>query len=194
MWELIKDILTSPFGSFASVLSVFGLAFWAAVKVGGYIEKFRILDKLEASIDKIKDDLSIIKAYMDVSQAKNDPFSKRESPINLNDKGVKVSSEIEAAKIINRTWERISISIKSRLVEMNDANSYTIQEVCFDIGKSYSKYFDAASMENIKTYAFKEGYNLVDFDLLFGIEIRNRYFQEGGLSIGEIDVHDPAKS
>ncbi len=48
-------------------------------------------------------------------------------------------------------------------------------------------------MSMIKTFTFNEGYNLSDFDLLFGIEIRNKYFKESDIKIEEVDQHDPAK-
>ena len=193
MWSLIKEILTSPAGSFASVFAVFIFIIWAAVKAGSVLEKYKLIDKMESTLDKIKDDMSIVKAFMEVAQRNSNPFAQSQSPINLNKKGVEVSNNLKAKEIINSVWDKISSKVSGEISIVKERNSYSIQEICFKIGKSYSKYFSSSDMDRIKTVAYDEGVDLSSFDLLFGIEIRNRYFLENKIGIEEIDKHDPAK-
>ncbi len=99
MWEIARDILTSPFGSFASVFGIVIFLLWLAVKAGSITEKFKLVNKLESSIDKIKDDMSIVKAFIEIDNRNNNPFAQRNSPISLNDIGRKVSEQLQSNQI-----------------------------------------------------------------------------------------------
>ena len=72
------------------------------------------------------------------------------------------------------------------------SNPYDIQQVCFEIGRRYSKLVTDVEMQVIKTYAYKSGYNLYDFDPIFGVRIRDRYLSQKGIEISEIDIHAPS--
>ena len=182
MWDLIKEILTSPFGSFGAVAAVFGLLFWIAVKAGAIMEKYKVIDKIENNLETIKDDLDL---------RKNDRLTQSKSPISLSEKGKDVSKSLDAHKIVKASWNIIETEIKEQIRQQHDQNPYTVQEICFQIGRNYSKYFSPKHMDNIKTFAYEEGYNLSDFDIMFGVIIRDKYFNERNITISDIDKHDP---
>jgi len=189
--QTLKEIFTSPAGSFASVLAFLLFILWLAVKAGKIIERFKIVDKLETAIDKIKDDISEIKAFMKVFLEKSSEFTQTSSPRNLNEKGHEISDKINAKVIIKSQWSQIEKDVKLNLKETD--NPYTIQQACFDVGKHYSKYTTPEQFDMIKRIAFNEGHNLYDYDILFGIEIRDRYFTEHKINVREVDIHDPAQ-
>ena len=199
MWGLIKEILTSPFGSFASVFAASIFIIWLAFKAGSIIEKFKLVNKLESAIESIKGDLSSIKArievfqnWMEVFQKNSNPFAQQKSPVSLNKKGIEVAKKISADTILNKCWSKISAKIKEELDKRQDHNPYTVQEICFAIGQSYSNFFDKDDMDKVKTVAYHEGVDLSAFDLLIGISIRNRYFDENNINVKNVDKHDPA--
>ena len=188
MYDIIKDILTSPAGSFGSMFALILFIAFLIYKAGRIVEKFGIVEKLERNIEKIKEE---IKAFMNIIRQKYNPLAQNESPITLTKQGENVSNALNIKRIISSNWDDINKKIK-RVLKKDD-NPYSIQQICFDIGKRYSKIVSESEMDYIKTYAFKHGYNLYDFDIVFGLEIRNAYFQQEGITISDIDAHDPGK-
>ena len=209
IWDLFKDILTSGLGSFGTGFGLTVFILWIAVKAGKIIERYKaidkgvnklesnidkivdklesnidkIVDKIEGSIDKIKEDISEIKAHIAVSKRNDNLLAESKSPISLNDKGESVAKKLQAKKIINNVWDKIATEIDLNLSKEQESSPYTIQEVCFKVCESYPKYFTKEDMNHIKDVAFKEGTPLSAFDLLFGIEVRNRYFEENNIVI-----------
>ena len=143
----------------------------------------KTVGKLESNIDKIKEDISEIKAHINFSKRNDNSYAKSQSPISLNDKGELVAKKLQAKKTINNVWDKIVTEIDLNLSKEQESSPYTIQEVCFKVCESYPKYFTQEDMNHIKDVAFKEGTPLSAFDLLFGIEVRNRYFEENNIAI-----------
>lgn len=191
MIDLIKEILKSPAGSFGFVAGVLGLIGFVVYKSGGLVQKFGIVDKLEKSIDKIKEDIAEIKAFMSIIRQKQNPLAETKSPISLSTQGEQVSSDLKIKRIVTNNWEQINEKIKSCLKK--EDNPYNIQQICFDMGKKYSEIVSKEELDYIKTYAFEHGFNLSDFDIVFGIEIRDTYFKQENLAVASVDAHDPGK-
>ncbi|MCH7770145.1 MAG: hypothetical protein IIA49_03890, partial [Bacteroidetes bacterium] len=176
MFDIIKEILNSPAGSFGSVLGVFLTLTFLIYKAGRIVEKFELVKKLEKSIDMIKEDIAQIKGFISALGQKSSDFIKSKSPITLSKAGSKVSNELKIKKIIETNWEEVNKRIKQNLV--NEVNPYNIQQICFAIGKKYSEFTSESELDYIKIYAFNAGKDLYDFDILFGIEIRDAYFKK----------------
>lgn len=188
MFELLRDILTSPAGSFGFVFAVLGLLFYIAMKAGTVIEKFRSVPKLSDNIDKIKEDIAEIKAFIQISRQDNNKFVKAHSPLSLTEKGEMVATDLHIRDILNRQWSSLCKQISTKLNEGH--NPYDIQEVCFEIGRTYSKILTENEFENVRLYAFKNGHNLADYDLLFGIVLRDMYFKEKNIKVEELDKYE----
>ncbi len=191
MLDFLRELLTSEYGSFGFVFALLCLVFWLVFKSGKIVEKFSGVEKLENNIDKIKEDISEIKAFISVIRQEKSQFAKSHSPVSLTEKGVKVSKDIYIKRAIDRNWSNLLKEIKNALKEEN--NPYDIQEFCFQLGNKYSKYISEDDFDIIKKYAFSKGYNLSDFDIIFGIEIRDKYFSENNINVIDIDIHDPNK-
>ena len=189
MLEIIKEVIQSPAGSFGSMFAVVCLILFLTYKAGKIIEKFKVVNKISSAIDAIKDDISEIKAFIQVYRQTNNPFAQSQSPINLTKKGNEVSDELFVKRIINDNWKSISSKIKKKLKK--EDNPYDIQEICFEIGEKYSKIMSENDFDHIKKYAFNQGHNLSDYDIIFGIEIRNKYFDSEGYNVKEVDKYDP---
>ncbi|QMU63939.1 MAG: hypothetical protein GKR88_06275 [Flavobacteriaceae bacterium] len=191
MLYLVKEIFKSPAGSFGSMFALCCLIFFLVYKAGKIVERFRVVDVLKGSIDKIKEDISEIKAFIQVFKQSNNPFAQAQSPISLTEVGSRVSDDINVKRIIDKNWGALEKRIKSELKK--DFNPYNIQEICFEIGEKYSKITSEEEFDFIKNYAFKKGYNLSDFDLLFGVMIRDNFFEKERINIKNIDTYDPNK-
>jgi hypothetical protein len=191
MLDLFKDIFTSDAGSFGSMFAIFALFFWLAYKSGKVIEKYKIIDTILGSIDKIKDDISEIKAFMKVARQDSSGLAKAHSPISLTKKGNGVYNDLHVDRAICAKWENINKNIKDRLKE--EDNPYDIQVICFEFGENYSRFISNDDFDFIKKYAFNKGYSLSDFDIIFGISIRDKYFSENNISVSDVDNHDPNK-
>ena len=75
----------------------------------------------------------------------------------------------------------------------DDSNPYDVQKACFSVGTNYSKFLIGDELDRIKDVAYEQGYILPDFDIVFGILIRDRYFEENDIQKDDVDKHDPGK-
>lgn len=192
MWEIIQEILKSPAGSFGFVFAILCLLFFLVFRAGKIVEKFSSVTKLESNVETMKQDIMDIKAFITVFRQENSKFSQRRSPISLSEEGDRVSKVINAEKIIARCWPVLQKEIKEKLD--HTSNPYTIQQICFDISKHYMDYLDSNEIDMIKKVAFQEGHNVTNYDIIFGIMIRDKYFKENNINVSDVDKHDPAKT
>lgn len=189
--DFIIKIFTSPAGSFGTAFAIFVLLFYLTIKAGRIIEKFGLVEKLEKAIDSIKDDISEIKAHISVINSRYSELVTVKSPISLSEKGETVAKKLKVKDIINTKWDSVLNRIKASFKTEN--NPYNIQEACFEIGKTYSKLVTKEQFDFIKTYAYENGHSLSDFDVLFGIIIRDKYFDSENIDVEEVDTYDPTK-
>ena len=199
MLDLLHQLLTSPAGSFGFLFAIIilggWLIHWVTKKVseiqsehGGFT---RSVDKMERSIDEIRKDMSFLKGSIDVMKSGNlNSLLQSKSPVTLTDKGKEVAQELKANEIIARTWERI-YEILER--EISDKNAYDIQQYCIEqVSVEPEKFFDSASITALKNFAFMQGNPLQLYTRMLGVIIRDKYMSIKGISIDEIDKHDPA--
>lgn len=191
MFDLLREALKSPAGSFAFVFAILILAFWLVYKFSHYNTKFKSVEKLENNIDKIKDDISIIKGFMDIFRTQNNPFAKSQSPMSLTVLGEKVREDVGAEKIVISHWEEINKMLTSKLPQKS--NPYDIQVCSIKIGAELLKTLPPVELDTLKSYAYKNGHLLSNYDIIFGVIIRDNYFKINGIDLSEVDKHDPTK-
>lgn len=212
MLNLIKDILTSPAGSFASVFSLFALAFWLVhwitkkvttidnshenIKQKNEATDKKINDycsKQDQNMDEIRKDIAFLKAMIDIFKS-NPPqqVAQSHSPISLTEYGLQVANELNADAIIARNWERIMADLEQNV---KDKNAYDIQQYCIETTTvDLSKFIDAEAINTVKFKAYNEGRPIAFYAPIFGIKIRDRYLKEKGMSVEEIDKHSPSSA
>lgn len=210
MLNLIKDILTSPAGSFASVFSLFALAFWLVhwitkkvttidnshsnIKKSNEdaIKKIdKYCDKQDNNMDEIRKDIAFLKAMIDVFKSNpSQQVAQSHSPISLTEYGQQISTELNADEVIARNWDRIREDLESNV---KDKNAYDIQQYCIETTIiDLSKFIDSDAVNAVKVKAYNEGRPVAFYAPVFGIKIRDRYLKEKGISVEEIDKHAPS--
>lgn len=213
MIDFLKEALKSPAGSFGFIFALLMLAFWVVHIVTKWSAKITHIDELDkkidssitnldakfdkrtdksdGKIDSIKESILEIKAFIAVFKENNNQFVASKSPVRLTEKGEQVSRDLNLETLIERHWVNIEASLVGVLNK--DSNPYDIQQESFKIGAKISSFLNDAEIELIKTYAFKQGQNLANYDLLVGVCVRDRYFKKHSIDIEDIDKFDPNK-
>lgn len=196
-FNVIKEIISSPGGSFASVFSFLSLIFWLIYFVTKNITKFNTekgiinnsIGKMETNIDSIRSDLSYLKGTIDIIKSNSNPLAKSNSPVSLTELGLKVAEDLKAEDLIAHNWEKI---IKTLDTEISDKNAYDIQEYCKQTAAvQLEKFLNADDINKIKEYAYKQGNNLYYYSIIFALLIRDKYFKYKGINLDDIDKHSP---
>jgi len=206
MAEILKNSLLSPFGSFASILSLLLLAFWLVYWVTKKVTTInnshdglvKTNNKIEANIDEIRKDLSYLKGSFDfIKESFNifkkgaSPMAESFSPIRLTDIGKEKSKIINAEEMIARNWDKIYDNLEENI---DGKNAYDIQQYCMDTAAMYpDKFLSDADIDSIKMLAYREGNPLLYYSPLFAIPIRDKYLSIKGINVSEIDTNDPSK-
>jgi len=215
MLELFKNILGSDYGSLGFVLGLSLLSFYIVWLISKYKEKFdnfqkkhndskndfdskllgteerleKSVTKLDQTIDTIRTDLSEIKGYINLQKNAKTGYAEAHSPLSLTDKGMETAKKLDVDVILNREWKKVKTDIKNELG--TDSNPYDIQEICFSLGNKYFSYLNEKETDHTKNIAFSEGVDLSAFDIIFGIKIRNKYFEEHDIDTNKIDQYKP---
>lgn len=196
MEEKVFDFISATFGaSVAIVVVVLLLAFWLVYYITHRVtciqKDHSILEKstqkTESHIDEIRRDLSYIKGSIDIVKSGAPTLMQSHSPISLTDIGREVAKELEADILIGRNWDKISTS----LLNVKDKSAYDIQEYCIETASvEPDLFFDAHTQHFIKDFAFKKGMPIQLYLRLLGVIIRDRYFEEKGINVTEVDEYD----
>ncbi|MDR1417092.1 MAG: hypothetical protein LBJ57_06720 [Prevotellaceae bacterium] len=206
MVNLVKELLLSPAGSFASVFSLFVLAFYLVHWITKKVTEIRTsqekiessvdsiyrrmdgrIDKIEAHINDIRKDMAILSAKVDVFQTEK--VAQRKSPISLTDLGLSLSEDLKAKDMIAKNWNKIWANLE---LNIHNKNAYDIQQYIFDTATiSLDEFLDKNDVDAIKTFAYKEGRPLAFYAMVFAIPIRDRYLKQKGIDIAAVDNGDP---
>lgn len=200
MWELLRDILSSPSGSFATVIGIGALLIWIVHFCTKKITKHECtiensqgqVGKLENNIDAIKSDISYIKGMIGLIQ-NNAPNSlvRSHSPISLTEKGIAIAEEIGIERMIASNFDEIVKFIEQGTLSRN---AYDIQQFLIETATiNPEKFFSKENMDIIKQYAFNAGQNLAYYGGMIGVIIRDKYFARKGIDANEVDRHDPSQ-
>lgn len=182
--KMSVENIISLVGVVLSLIGVVASLIYVAYKSGGFTQK----------IEKNREDINVLSADMKLLIEKvsriegflidknGAGFAVKESPLRLSKKGEEVSEAIEAVDIIEESWHLISEKIVKKGIT-KESNPYDIQKACFEIGDNYSDFVKEERFEPLKSYAFEHGHNLYDYDIIFSILIRDKFFFDNDLSI-----------
>lgn len=193
MTELLRDILASPFGSFASIFAIVAIAFylthWVTKKVTAYDVEHKFIkdktDKLESLLGDIKVDLKYLKA---IATDKGSDFAQAHSPISLTQKGEQVAEEIGVDKMIANNWD----NIVSTLDNIKERNAYDIQQFCIErMAIAPQTFLKESDVTKLKIFAYNTGRSIVDYSIIFAIRIRDKYFAIKDIDVNDVDVNNP---
>ncbi len=197
--EFLRQILQSEFGSFGFVAGLMGLGFWLTYWItkrvteinSSHSEIKKNLDQQNGYIDEIRKDISYLKGSFETMRKERTPLTQSHSPISLTDEGKKVAKEIDADKLIKVNWDKIRRELDENIKEQN---AYDIQQYCIETTSvEPEKMFDKDSLNKLKDFAYLKGDPLQSYLRMLGVLIRDIYMKEKGISLVEIDKHDPHK-
>ncbi len=194
MLEIVKTILESPAGSFAFVFALMVgagfMIFWVTRMLTQFEMKAGKIDKLEDSIDDIKEDLHFIKATLNILQSRDNSLTQAHSPVSLTAAGKEVAERMGVRSMIVSNWDKIFESIESEHLK----NAYDIQQYCIETATiKLEEFFTSKDIDKIKNFAYNEGKQVAYYGSMIGVIIRDKYFEVKGINTDEVDASDPTK-
>lgn len=168
-------------------------------KVAQLFTKYNLVEKVDVKTDEIIHRLADIGAKVDLIFSKGYlSFAKRQSPISLTQHGLEIFKELEIETLIEKHWPEWESRIRLQLAEREKAgkasNAYDIQQLCFELFKRFTELLTEAEVALIKEHAFKNGIDLILYDALFQIPVRDRILETLNLSIDDIEEYKPTNS
>lgn len=198
MWDILREIITSPTGSFAFILSLIIGIGWVIIKAAKFETKWsermqhseKKVDILDNNIQDMKSDISYIKGMIGVILS-NEPnaLTKSHSPISLTELGKKIATEMGIEQMIEKNWDKIYKCITDNAASKN---AYDIQQYCIETASIHLEYFICdEDLSKIKDFAFKAGKNMAYYGSMIGVIIRDAYFKHENINLEEVDKHTP---
>ncbi len=170
------------------------ISFLVVWKLSDVVSQFRFQKeknkKIDDNLDSIKDNMASVKATTDLLYQNHLQTVKSHSPMSLTEKGQQIADQLNLPVKVQNHWQ----DIKSAIDKLGPSNPYDIQVIALDSARScFDQTFTAEERDEIKLHAYKIGMNLLEIYPIIGILIRDKYLQEKGIDIGDIDKHDPRK-
>lgn len=150
-----------------------------------YHDKINGIDVVNAKLDGV---LQAIQLLSQVGSGKNKVIQSN-SPITLTDFGRNLAEELSMMKYINKNRGSISGYIEENSKSLNP---YDIQQLCFNyVLTNPEDVLTHEGYEKVKYKAFDIGEPVISLMQAASILIRDRYFKEKDMTVGDIDAHDP---
>lgn len=189
----LLDILKSTPGSFGTVFASVLIIYYLIYKFGAWSNKIKNTDdtikelkedikQTNITVTEIKGSIQYIKENVDNINSKlinyeNNKFAKSKSPISLTEDGKKIANELNADAIVDSYWE----NIEKYLIDKNintKSNPYDIQQECFNyVSTNFYKNLSETEMKKIKSIAYNNGDSIDNYDIIFGVVIRDKYLK-----------------
>jgi len=140
------------------------------------------IDLQTKRFDNLDYKFDVLKTTVDGAISKGG-FSKRRSPWELTDLGIKLAKDNNFYDMIDRAWDKISEELKS----LETINPYDLQNRSINIPfedavtQSPPKFFSEDDINRLKILAYKTDADLWESTRVIGILIRDRYFSENGI-------------
>lgn len=184
--DFLINILKSSAGSLGFVFGLLAVAFWSVYKIAVFSVKIGFIDKLEAKIDAIKDDISAIRAQMELIKQSKNQFAKSKSPVALTAAGTEVSGDLEIPGLVEEYWSTIENELGKILKETDSApNPYDIQQAAIAVGGKFFGFISRENSDHIKRYAYNKGHHISQYDMPVGVHIRDNYFKKHKIDLSE---------
>lgn len=192
--DILFDLLKSNGGAFAIVLSLLAVAVWAVNRVSVFGVKIHYIDKIDAKIDAIKDDISVIKASIELTRQSKNQFAKSKSPVTLTDAGIEISRDLEIPRMVEEQWISIEAYLEKLLKESHsNPNPYDVQQAAIAAGGKFLEWISKDQLDRIKRYAYDKGHDISQYDMPVGVHIRDYYFKRHNIALSDVDKHTPNK-
>jgi len=148
-------------------------------------EKINQVDVVNAKLDGIT---NMVQMLIQKNSGNNEIFQVQ-SPIGLTPYGIEIAKELEWSKRITDNWEVISNRIDENAESMNP---YDIQQFCMNyIIANPEEILTEQGYDKLKLKAYEIGIPAITLLNGASLLIRDKYFDERNLDLGEIDAHTP---
>ena len=155
----------------------------SSIRIGVY------KNKVDSLCEDVKEHKKEIREIRDMavecktSLKEREPLVSRRNPLVLSDKGKAVLTESGGKAFIDGNLQEL----KEKLNALNMETAYDIQESSKSV---IDEMKDDKRLNPIKEYLFKEGREIEEIVLIFGIYLRDIILKEMGIEITEIDKHE----
>lgn len=140
------------------------------------------LKKMSTKLDTLVGKVSVI-----MKDTIADEFSVTASPRKLNEYGLKVLKDSSIEQVIEPKFDEIIDELR----KLDPKNPYQAQEALFEIVQHFKD--DEGLLPAIENGAFLSGRSPEEILYVGALNIRDKVIGELGLSIGDIDKHDPSR-
>ena len=193
MIDLVNTILTSPFGSFAFVASIMLVLFYVMHKTGQWREKINNTDNsikeikedirdINTTISEIKGDMQYVRSNInhinDRLTVLENKYVETKSPISLTEEGKELANKLNIYNLIDNYWYKVEDYFKNNNIT-NMSSHYDIQEACLKfINNDFYKMISKEDLNRIKDFAYNNGNNINDYNIILGIIIRDKFLNK----------------
>lgn len=138
---------------------------------------------MQKSIDSLTQSLQRNKGII------TDPFTQTHSPLSITSIGYDMIRNLGIDEIFENNWMRIRYLIEENT---KSQNPYDIQQFCIEQAVVYpDKFLSENELNKIKLDAYHTGNSLTSYMKVIAIMARDRYFEENGINIIDVDTYDP---
>ena len=164
---------------------------WAVYKIGKVSEKIKTVDKLNDNIDTIRTGISEMSGNIghmmkriDLIETANSTLAQRHSPIKLTEKG-----EWLLDRTIKPYIDTSFIDILKKYPEIKKlTNPFDIEQFAKRIALDvYENFTSENEKDKIKSTLFMEGATMGDLNLITGIYLRDKFFENKGIDLNKLD-------
>ncbi|HEY4963862.1 MAG TPA: hypothetical protein VIH90_04165 [Candidatus Saccharimonadales bacterium] len=170
-------IIPAAISLVVSILGVWGL-------LSKYREKVDQLEKIDAQkrLSSLEGRFEALQSQVNSLQ-QNSPsnFVKTESPMSLTDNGKQLLEDSGIKKFIDDNFDSLLAELQNTLSPKgNDYSAYDVHTIALDTVISHA---DDKDFLPVKDYAFKEGSNLENIQLVGGIYLRDKCLESLGFDL-----------
>lgn len=116
-------------------------------------------------------------------------FTQSHSPISITDEGKAMMARLGVQSMFDNNWSRIRAFIDR---ENESRNPYDIQQFCIQQAVVFpEKFLTASELDKIKVDAYNTGNPLLSYMRVIAVMARDKYFEENGIDVSEVDYGDP---
>lgn len=143
------------------------------------------VSSLNTSITFLAKEIDTAMRMFQQQNIKTDSFTQTQSPLSITDKGWEMVRRLALDVMFEANWPRISELIDT---EVKDKSAYDIDNFCIVNSVVYpEKFLSKEEIDMLKDDAFKKGLTLTSYMKVIAVMARDRYFQENGINISDME-------
>lgn len=118
-----------------------------------------------------------------------DPFTQTHSPLAITLAGIEMMERLGIEDMFLSNWESINQLITDHVEQKNP---YDIQQFCLEQAVVFpEKFLSEVDLNTIKLDAYEKGVPLASYMRVIAVLARDKYFEEHGIDVSEVDKNDP---